>query len=156
VKIQDLIQKNAILTDIAQTEKSEVLRLMATFMATRYGLPDGEDIAQRIIERETDMSTGIGYGIAIPHARVPGIDQLYLVAGRSIVGIEFNAIDEQPVHLLFMMLSPKNTSSEHTQVLSKLSRIMSYEEVRSKLLEVQTTEQFYDVIVKSENKYVDV
>jgi mannitol/fructose-specific phosphotransferase system IIA component (Ntr-type) len=156
VKIQDLIQKNAILTDIAQTEKSEVLRLMATFMATRYGLPDGEEIAQKIIERETDMSTGIGYGIAIPHARVPGIDQLYLVAGRSIAGIEFNAIDEQPVHLLFMMLSPKNTSSEHTQVLSKLSRIMSYEEVRSKLLEVQTTEQFYDVIVKSENKYVDI
>ncbi len=156
MKIQDLIQKNAILTDIVQTEKSEVLRLMATFMATRYGLPDGQDIAQRIIERETDMSTGIGYGIAIPHARVPGIDQLYLVAGRSIAGIEFNAIDEQPVHLLFMMLSPKNTSSEHTQVLSKLSRIMSYEEVRSKLLEVQTTEQFYDVIVKSENKYVDL
>jgi len=155
VKIQDLLQKNAILTDIAQTDKREVLHLMATFMATRFGLPDGNDIAQRIIEREAEMSTGIGYGIAIPHARIFGIDQLYMVVGRSATGVEFNAIDELPVHLFFMMLSPKNTSAEHTQILSKLSRIMSYEEVRTKLMEVKTPEQFYDVIVKSENKYVD-
>ena len=155
MKIQDLLHKNAILTDITQTDKSDVLRLMATFMATRFGLPDGDDIAQRIIEREAEMSTGIGYGIAIPHARIAGIEELYLVVGRSVSGVEFNAIDELPVHLFFMMLSPKNTSAEHTQILSKLSRIMSYEEVRTRLMEVSTAEQFYDVIVKSENKYVD-
>ena len=155
MKIQDLLHKNAILTDISKTDKREVLQLMATFMATRFGLQDGDDIAQRIIERENEMSTGIGYGIAIPHARITGIDQLFLVVGRSVEGVEFNAIDELPVHLFFMMLSPKNTSAEHTQILSNLSRIMSYEEVRTKLMEVKTTEQFYDVIVKSENKYVD-
>jgi len=154
VKIQDLLEKNGILPDIQPTDKKEVLRLMATFLSTRYGLPDGDDIGSRIIERETDMSTGIGYGIAIPHARIGGIDRLYLIFGRCVEGIDFNAIDEQPVHLLFMMLSPKNTSAEHTQILSNISRIMSYEEVRSRLLEVQTSEQLFDVIVKSENKYV--
>ena len=155
MKIQDLLQKNAILPDITQRGKNEVLHIMATFMATLYGLPDGEDIARKIIEREVDMSTGIGYGIAIPHARISGIDRLYLSVGRSLEGIEFKAIDELPVHLLFMMLSPKNTSSEHTQILSKLSRIMSYEEVRSKLLEAKNAEELLDIIVKSENKYVD-
>lgn len=154
MKIQDLLEKNGILLDIAKTDKSEVLRLMATFLANRYSLPDGNDIANRIIERETDMSTGIGYGIAIPHARISGIDRLYLIVGRCSDGIDFNAIDEQPVHLLFMMLSPKNTSAEHTQILSNISRIMSYEEVRTRLLEVSGSEQFFDVIVKSENKYV--
>lgn len=154
MKIQDLLEKNSILLDIPRSEKSEALQLMATFLANRYSLPDGEDIAAKIIERETDMSTGIGYGIAIPHARISGIDRLYLIVGRSITGIDFNAIDEQPVHLLFMMLSPKNTSAEHTQILSNISRIMSYEEVRTRLLEVQTVEQFFDMIVKSENKYV--
>ena len=155
MKIQDLLQKRAILPDIAAESKDEVLRLMATFMATLYDLPDGEGIARKIIEREADMSTGIGYGIAIPHARIQGIDRLYLTVGRAPKGIEFKAIDELPVQLLFMMLSPKNTSSEHTQVLSKLSRIMSYEEVRTKLLEVKTAEQMLDAIVRSENKYVD-
>lgn len=155
MKVQDLLRKNAILTDIQPTDKNEVLHQMALFMASLNGLPDPEGISRRIIERELDISTGIGYGIAIPHARIPGIDQLFLIAGRSIAGIEYNAIDEMPVHLLFMMVSPKNTSAEHTQVLSKLSRIMSYEDVRSKLLDVKTAEQFLDIVIKSENKYVD-
>jgi mannitol/fructose-specific phosphotransferase system IIA component (Ntr-type) len=155
VKIQDLLQQNSILADLTGTTKNDILTAMATFMASRYGLPDGEDIGRRIIEREGEMSTGIGYGIAIPHARIPGIDCLYLIAGRSKAGIEFNAIDEQPVHLLFMMVSPEHTSAEHTQILSKLSRIMSYEDVRKRLLSVKTAEQFLDVIIKSENKYVD-
>jgi mannitol/fructose-specific phosphotransferase system IIA component (Ntr-type) len=155
VKIQDLLQKNAILPEITAKEKNDVLHQMANFMATLYGLPNGDDIAKKIIAREVDISTGIGYGIAIPHARISGIDRLFLAIGRSIEGIEFNAIDEKPVHLLFMILSPKNTSSEHTQVLSKLSRIMSYEEVRSKLLEAKSPDQFVDIIIKSENKSVD-
>lgn len=155
MKIQDLLQKNAILADLTGTTKNEILTDMALFLASRYDLPDGEDISRRIIERETDMSTGIGFGIAIPHARIQGIDRLFLIAGRSKPGIEFNSIDEQPVHLLFMMVSPQNTSAEHTQILSKLSRIMAYEDVRTKLLQVKTAEQFLDVIIKSENKYVD-
>lgn len=155
MKIQDLLQKNAILPEILQKQKNEALSVMANFMATLYGLPDGDDIARKIIEREVEISTGIGYGIAIPHARISGIDRLYLSVGRSLEGIEFQAIDELPVHLLFMMLSPKNTSSEHTQILSRLSRIMSYEEVRSKMMEAKTAEEMLDIIVKSENKYID-
>lgn len=154
MKIQDLLEKNGILPDISGSSKKEVLHQMALFIANRYDLPDGEGIANKIIDRENDMSTGIGYGIAIPHARISGIDRLYLIVGRSIQGIDFNAIDEQPVHLLFMMLSPKNTSAEHTQILSNISRIMSYEEVRTKLLEASNADQFYNAIVKSENKYV--
>ncbi len=155
MKVQDLLQKNAILIDLNSIDKREVLTQMARFMASLYGLQDGDGISQKILERESDMSTGIGYGIAIPHARISGIDRLYMVAARHKNGIEFNAIDEQPVHLLFMMISPMNTSAEHTQILSSLSRIMSYEDVRKKLLNVNTAEQFLDVIIKSENKYIE-
>lgn len=155
MKVQDLLQKSAILVDIKSADKSEVLTEMAGFMASLYGLQSGEQIAHKILEREVDMSTGIGYGIAIPHARMNNIDRLYMVAGRSVEGIEFNAIDEQPVHLLFMMISPTNTSTEHTQILSSLSRIMSYEDVREKLLASDTPESFVDILVKSENKYIE-
>jgi PTS system fructose-specific IIC component len=155
VKVQDLLQKNAILIDLSGVQKGDVLSQMATFMASLYGLHDGEAISQKILDREIDMSTGIGYGIAIPHARISGIDRLYMVAARHKAGIEFNAIDEQPVHLVFMMISPMNTSAEHTQILSSLSRIMSYEDVRKKLLAANTSDQFLEVITKSENKYVE-
>ena len=155
MKVQDLLQKNSILIDLKGTDKVEILAQMARFMASIYDLADGSMIAEKILERESDMSTGIGYGIAIPHARLTGIDRLYMVAARSDEGIDFDAIDEQPVHMIFMMISPTNTSSEHTQILSSLSRIMSYEDVRNKLLTSQTPEQFLDVITKSENKYVE-
>jgi mannitol/fructose-specific phosphotransferase system IIA component (Ntr-type) len=78
-----------------------------------------------------------------------------MVAARSKYGLEFNAIDEQPVFLIFMMISPANTSIEHTQILSSLSRIMSYEEVRTKLLKAEDSEKFLEIITKSENKYIE-
>jgi mannitol/fructose-specific phosphotransferase system IIA component (Ntr-type) len=78
-----------------------------------------------------------------------------MIAGRSVKGIEFNAIDEQPVHLIFMMLSPANASSQYTQILSSLSRIMSYEEVRNSLVESDDAEKFLSIISAGENKYVE-
>jgi len=155
VKIQDLLQKSSILIDLKSTEKDQVLRQTAKFMASLYGLDNGEQISRLILERESDMSTGIGYGIAIPHARITGIDRLYMVAARSVNGIEFGAIDDQPVHLIFMLISPANTSTEHTQILSSLSSIMAYEDVREKLFSAETVEQFLDIIKKSEEKYIE-
>ena len=155
MKIQDLLQKSSILIDLKSTEKDQVLRQTAKFMASLYGLDNGEQISRLILERESDMSTGIGYGIAIPHARITGIDRLYMVAARSVNGIEFGAIDDQPVHLIFMLVSPANTSTEHTQILSSLSSIMAYEDVREKLFSAETAEQFLDVIKKSEEKYIE-
>jgi mannitol/fructose-specific phosphotransferase system IIA component (Ntr-type) len=155
VKLQELLTKSSIIIDLPETNKNEFLSQMAHFMISLNGLSGADDVAAKILERESEMSTGIGYGIAIPHARISGIDRLYMVAARSALGLEFNAIDEQPVHLVFMMISPANTSIEHTQILSSLSRIMSYEEVRTKLLKAEDSEQFLDVITKSENKYIE-
>lgn len=155
MRVQDILQKNSILIELASTDKQEVLTQMARYMVSLHGISNGDSIAQKILERESDMSTGIGYGIAIPHGRISGIDRLYMIAGRSDKGIDFNAIDEEPVHLIFMMISPANTSTDHTNILSSLSRIMSYEDVRIKLLAADSADSFLDIIIKSENKYVD-
>ena len=155
MKIQDLLQKNCILIDLKGNDKSEILTQMATYMASLFDLEESENIVRRIVERESEMSTGIGFGIAIPHARLSGIDRPYMIAGRSVQGIPFEAIDEQLVHLIFMMVSPTNTTTEHTQILSSLSRIMSYEEMRNCLFAADTPEKFLDAIINGENKYVD-
>lgn len=155
MKLQDLLKRNSILIDLEGKNKIELLTQIAHFMISLNSLPDGDAITHKILERENDVSTGIGYGIAIPHARISGIDHLCMVAARCREGIEFNAIDEQPVALIFMMVSPANTSIDYTQILSSLSRIMSYEEVRTKLLTAETSESFLEIITKSENKYVE-
>ena len=155
MKIRDLLQKNSILIDLESTDKNVVLSQMAQYMASLYNLPEAPAIARKILERESEMSTGIGFGIAIPHARIEKVDQVYMVAARSVKGIEFNAIDEQPVHLVFLIISPTNASAEHIKILSSLTRIMSYENMRKKLTEAETAEQFLDVLVKGEDKYVE-
>lgn len=153
-RIQDILQKNGILIDLKGPTKQELLAQMARYMASVYDLKFPETIVARILERETATSTGIGFGIAIPHARIDGLSRLYMIAGRAIDGIEFNAIDEGPVNLLFMMVSPTNTSTEHTTVLSILSRILSYEEIRKDLLGAPDIDTFLSVLVAGENKYV--
>ena len=154
MKIADILLKNGILVDLKSTTKMDALTQMGLYLTSLYDLPQPDTIVGKILERESEMSTGIGFGIAIPHARMTGIDRLYMICSRIVDGIEFNAIDEQPVNLLFMMISPAGTSADHTRILSSLSRIMSYEEVRTNLLESTTAEEFLDVLIKGEEKYV--
>jgi mannitol/fructose-specific phosphotransferase system IIA component (Ntr-type) len=155
VKIRDLLSKNSILIDLHGSDKTALLTQMADYMCSLYNLPEKQVIIQKILIRENELSTGIGFGIAIPHARIPLVDRLYMIAARTNEGIDFNAIDEQAVHLIFMMVSPANTSSEHTHILSSLSRIMSYEDMRKKLLSAANADQFLDLIIKGEDKYVE-
>jgi mannitol/fructose-specific phosphotransferase system IIA component (Ntr-type) len=155
VRIQDILQKNAIIINLEATKKTELLIQMAQYLASLYDLKDKAMVVQKITEREAEMSTGIGFGIAIPHTRIEGIDRVYMVAARIIKGIEFDAIDDQPVHLIFMMISPINATSLYTQILSSLSRIMSYEEIRQSLIKADTPETFLSVISRGEDKYVE-
>ncbi len=155
MRIADLLQKPGILVNFKAQDKTDALTRLAHYLASLYDLKTPEYVAQKVLARESEMSTGIGYGIAIPHARIDGLDRLYMVAASISEGIEFDAIDEQPVHLIFMMLSPTNTSVDHTRILSSLSRIMSYEEIRTGLREAQTPDEFLEIIVRGEDRYVE-
>jgi mannitol/fructose-specific phosphotransferase system IIA component (Ntr-type) len=155
VRIQDILPKNAIIGNLEAPNKIELLTQMAKYLTSLYDLKDPALIVQKILDREAEMSTGIGFGIAIPHARIEGIDRVFMIAARTVKGIEFDAIDEQPVHLIFMMLSPSNASTQYTQILSSLSRIMSYEEIRKDLAETDDPEKFLSVITHGEDKYVE-
>ena len=155
MRIQDILQKNAIISNLDASDKTELLTQMAKYLASLYDLKNQALVVQKILDREAEMSTGIGFGIAIPHARIESIDRVYMVAARLKKGIEFDAIDEQPVHLVFMMISPANTSSQYTQILSSLSRIMSYEDIRQSLIETEDPETFLSIILRGEDKYVE-
>ncbi len=155
MRIQDILSKNAIIMNLDASNKIELLTQMAKYLSSLYDLKDQDRVVQKILDREAEMSTGIGFGIAIPHGRIEGIDRVYIIAARSVKGIEFDAIDEQPVHLIFMMLTPVNTSNPYTQILSSLSRIMSYEEIRQSLIKTDDPETFIGIIARGEDKYVE-
>ncbi len=154
MKIQDILSRNAILIDLKEQPKNDLLTQMAKFLASIHTLKDPELLVQKILERELQVSTGIGFGIAIPHARTTLVDKVCMVAGRCVPGIEFDSLDENPVHLLFMLASPEDNSDDHRTILSSLSKIMSYQDMREKLLNAGTPEDFLTYLIEGENKYI--
>jgi fructose-specific phosphotransferase system IIA component len=154
VKIQDILSLNAILIDLKSQPKNDVLDEMARFLASIHDIKDPDLLSRKILERELDVSTGIGFGIAIPHARTDIVDRVCMIAARCKESVEFDSLDEQPVHLIFMIASPDGNSDEHRNVLSSLSKIMSYEDMRDKLLAAEDAETFLNLIIDGENKYI--
>ena len=155
IKIRELITENDVVTDLKAADKLEAVRSVAQFVCSAGDLDRAEEVADKVIEREGEMSTGIGFGIAIPHARLSDIDRLYMAAVRSAEGIEFDSLDGLAVNLIFMLVSPESIPTAHTEVLSALSRILSYEEVRRGLMSAGTAKEFADILAKAEEKYVE-
>jgi fructose PTS system EIIBC or EIIC component len=155
IKIRELITENCVVTDLEAADKLEAIRSIAGFVCSIGGLDRAEEVTDKVLEREEEMSTGIGFGIAIPHARLTEIDRLYMAAARSSGGIEYDSLDGLAVNLIFMLVSPESIPTAHTEVLSALSRILSYEEVRRGLLSAGTAEEFADILAKAEEKYVE-
>jgi len=155
IKVRELVTEKSVITDLMAADKNEAVVSMARFVCQVGGLDRAEEVAEKVLEREGEMSTGIGFGIAIPHARLAGIDRLYMAAARSVGGIEFDSLDGLAVNLIFMLVSPESIPTAHTELLSALSRMLSYEEVRRGLSAADTAGEFADILAKAEEKYVE-
>ena len=106
MKIQDILFRNAVLIDLKPAKKNDVITQMGQFLSSIHTIKDPDTLVQKMLEREATVSTGIGFGIAIPHTRTDLVDKICMVSARCIQGIEFDSLDEQPVYLIFMLASP--------------------------------------------------
>lgn len=153
MKIQDILFLNSILIDLKPAKKNDVITQMGQFLSSVHSIKDPDTVVQKMLEREAQVSTGIGFGIAIPHTRIDLVDRICMVSARCVDGIEFDSLDDQPVHLIFMLVGPPDKSDDLRNLLSSLSKIMSYEDMRKKLLASSDPETFINLIVDGENKY---
>ena len=117
-----------------------VLRCMVERMHAAGVISNKEDTLGRLVEREKVLSTGIGGGIAIPHARTPGVTRTVVVLGRSLPGIEFDAVDGKPVEIVFLILGPPESSAEHVKVLGRIARLVKQPEFHAAVLQAETAE----------------
>lgn len=128
MEISDLLQPQSVLAGVRVTSKKEALSLLARQAASRTGQPE-RVIFDALVERERLGSTGVGSGIAVPHARLPGLDHICAVFLRLDRPIDFEAVDERPVDLIFLLLSPESAGGDHLRVLSRVSRLLRDGEV---------------------------
>jgi PTS system nitrogen regulatory IIA component len=119
--VYDILDPRAVRADIKATSKKALLQQLATVAAPLVGVAESR-VAEALIERERLGSTGLGGGIAIPHARLPEIDRVRGFFAKVDPAVDFDAIDRQPVDMLFMLLAPEDAGADHLKALAQVSR----------------------------------
>jgi len=121
--IVNLLSPEGVIPRLHATSKKQALQELAKHASAMTGLHE-RTIFDVLLERERLGTTGVGNGIAIPHGKLPGIDRLYGLFARLETPIDFDAIDEQPVDLIFMLLAPENAGADHLKALARVSRLL--------------------------------
>ena len=154
MNITDLLQKEFVVKELKSKTKKEVLfELSEVFLQGGLSV-DCDSMVEVLLEREKLGSTGIGDGIAIPHGKLPGLDNLIVSFGRSKDGIDFDSLDGKPVHLFFLLMAPENTAGQHLKALAKISRMLKEEFFRKDLMEGETSDDIYTIIDKKDKEYI--
>ncbi len=151
MKIVEFLKPELILEEIQSKEKSEVLKEFSQRIEVVEGLK-ADKVFHVLLEREKLGSTGIGEGVAIPHGKLHELSSLICCFGRSHEGIEFEAIDGNPVHLVFLLLAPENSAGTHLKALAKISKILKDPSFRNQLLKAKDKEEIFGIIKEEDDK----
>ena len=153
MKIKQILSRDSILAALKASSKETVLNELASLLAPRCPEVAAAEIARVLTERERLGSTGIGNGIAIPHGKIGGLNQIVSGFGRSPTGIAFDAQDGKPAHLFFVLLAPENAASLHLKALARLSRLLKDTHFRNQLLEAKDAEELFRDIIDEDEKF---
>ncbi len=145
VSLSDILLLDAVVPRARWQGKRQTLSGLSEAMASALGL-DPRTVLDGVLERERLGSTGVGEGVAIPHARIPGLTRVSGGFARLIEPADFDAIDERPVDLIFMLLAPEDAGSEHLRALARVSRLFRQEAFRSRLRNAQTIEAAMQIL----------
>ena len=147
MNIGELLDRSAISVRVSAGNKKKVLAVIAEIAARNFGL-DAGDVLDALSEREAAGSTGVGYGVAVPHARLEGLERMRGVFVRVEQPVEFGSVDDQPVDLLFALFAPKNAGAEHLRALARVSRLLRQGELREQLRKARSADAVHALLVQ--------
>ncbi|MBE9531191.1 MAG: PTS sugar transporter subunit IIA [Proteobacteria bacterium] len=150
MRLEDVLIRDSIIESLLGTEKREVIEEMVAGLCSEVSGLNKDELLEVLLEREKLGSTGIGYGVAIPHGKMAGLDKILVSFARSKNGLDFQATDEKPVHLFFLIVAPDNSTASHLKVLSDISRILKESEFRGKLLDAGNRDDIYRIIIEAD------
>lgn len=146
MRITELLTKDTINLSLISEQKLGVIDELVTVLDSAGRLADMPEYKKAILAREEQSTTGIGEGIAIPHAKTKAVKQPAIAFGRSISGVDYQSLDGQPAHLFFMIAAPEGANNTHLEALSRLATILMKEEVRKQLVEAKSENDVIDII----------
>src|SRR5437764_7877466 len=147
MKLKDFIVTDAIVAELRSSERDEVIRELVQSLATAGSVPrdNVDDIVSALVKREQNGSTGFGKGVAVPHVKHPKVKKMSGTVGRSEGGIDFAALDHQPVYSVFLLLSPENQPQQHLQAMNIVFSILQKDMFRKFLRQSATRDSIVEL-----------
>jgi len=154
MKLRDIVVEKAILPNLEQAERDLVISCMIDALVTAGCMDSSlrEEFVQAVIKREKRGSTGFGHGVAVPHVKHTAIDKMAVAIGVSHKGIDFNSLDRQPVHAVFLLLSPEDRPEDHLDAMEAIFGHLSQETFRRFLQQAHTTEDVLTLLDEADAK----
>lgn len=152
MKITDLLSAKSIDLKVSASDKKDILQKAVDLMCKAGNITDREQYLAAVFAREEESTTGVGEGIAIPHGRCEGVKEPGLIAMVIPDGVDYEALDDEPVQLLFLIAANPQSGSAHIDILSKLSGMLMHEEFTDALKHAQTPEEFLKIIDDAEEE----
>lgn len=140
--LADILTPATVLADVPATNKKALLTALSASLAEAHGL-DAREIAERLAAREKLGSTGFGAGVAIPHGKLPGLPRVSGLFARLAQPIDFQAVDDLPVDLVFVLVSPVDAGADHLKALARVSRTLRDQGFLAKLRGAGSTDALY-------------
>jgi nitrogen PTS system EIIA component len=145
MEVTDLLDPSGVIPNLRVTSKRQALQELARRAAMLIG-EDEHKIFESLWEREQLGSTGIGNGTAVPHGRIPGLKRMLTMFARLEKPIEFDAIDSQPVDLIFLLLTPADAGADHLKALARIARLLRNRAMCAKLRGTESTDAIYALL----------
>lgn len=150
VLLTDILTSIRVKVPLEAATKDEVLRELVDVLVREGAVVEPEEALRVVRQREQVLSTGIGHGVALPHGKTDAVPELVIAAGVTRDPLEFDALDAEPVRLLFLLLGPEAAAGAHIKALSRISRLVRQPELRERLLSAADPDAFLEVLREAE------
>jgi len=154
-EIYQLLTPSTIRVGLPGQTKDEAINALVDLLRGQPGVRDLEGVRKAVFDREAIMSTGVGKGLGLPHAKTSAVDDTVAAFAISQQPIEFGAIDNKPVRLLFLLVGSEQAKSQHIKLLSRISRLMNRESFRERLLQAQSPEDVLAAFAEGESELLE-
>lgn len=143
MSIKEMFSSSRTIFDMKAKTKAEAINELIEVLAADGKITDKEVFTQAVLKREEEFSTGIGFGIAIPHGKSNAVTTASIVFGRSKTGVDYESMDEKPAYLFFLIAVPEKSDDTHLRALGEISRRLMHADIREKLM---NSENYEDII----------
>lgn len=156
MKVSELLKPEFIISDLTGIKKEDVINELIDLFVNDPRVTDLEKVRTAVLDREKIMSTGVGKGFAIPHGKTGAVTEILAAFGKTTRPIDYQSLDSQPVHLVFLLVGKDNLVSTHIKLLSRISRMMNKDEFRKSLIDAESNEQILELFKAEEANYFEV